>query len=99
MNKTLSQVVWDWFFGSIITKITEMETNIMSALDDKTQAIVDAVSKLGTDLAKAIADLKAQAGQATPDQLAKLDAIAQSLQGLDAEAIAEGATPTPPPAA
>lgn len=70
-----------------------MEIN-MSALDDKITAINAAVTKLGQDLTKAIADLKANSGAPTPAQLASLDTIAQALTSLDSTTVASDPGPT-----
>ncbi len=83
---------------AVLTKLTHMEAQ-MSALDDKTAAIVTAVTQLGTDLAAAIADLKANSGAPTTAQLAALDNIATSLTSMDATVKASDPGPVPPPAA
>lgn len=69
----------------------------MSALDDKTAAIIAAVTQLGTDLAQAVADLKANSGAPTAAQLSALDGIVASLTGLDTTVKSED--PGAPPAA
>lgn len=69
----------------------------MSALDDKITAINAGVAKLGQDLTKTIADLKAALGSGAPtaDQLASLDTIAQALTSLDSTVVTEDpGTPT-----
>lgn len=72
----------------------------MSALDDKTAAIVAAVTQVGTDLATLVADLKANGGAPTPAQLSALDNIVTSLTSLDATIKADDpGAPVPPPAA
>lgn len=72
----------------------------MSALDDKTAAIVAAVTQIGTDLGTLVSDLKASSGAPTPAQLAALDNIVTSLTSLDATIKADDpGSPATPPAA
>jgi hypothetical protein len=76
----------------ILTRLDKLQEVLLSALDDKTAAINAAITQLGIDLTKVIADLRAAVanGQApTPAQLAALDAIATSLTTLDTQAKAE----------
>lgn len=69
----------------------------MSALDDKTKAIKDAVVQVGNDLTTLIADLKQNTGAPTPEQLQALDDIAASLVNVDTTI--KQADPGAPPAA
>jgi hypothetical protein len=67
----------------LLTAIQKQGEKQMAALDDKTQAIVTLVVKIGTDLANLITDLKNNSGQPTTAQLQALDDIATKLQGVD----------------
>lgn len=66
----------------------------MSALDDKTAAIVAAVTTLGTDLTALINDIKTNTGAPTPAQLDALDVIATTLSGLDTQVKSADPGPT-----
>lgn len=67
----------------------------MSALDDKTAAIVAAVNQVGTDLAALVADLKANNGAPTAAQLSALDNIVTSLTSLDTTIKSDDPGPAP----
>lgn len=92
---SISDTVLAWMTAPILKELRKVE-NQMAALDDKITAIQTAVSQLGTDLATVIADLKASGQAPTADQLAALDAIVSSLQGLDTTV--KAADPGPAPA-
>lgn len=79
---SISETIREWLLRPVLEELKHME-DTMSALDDKTAAIVVAVTQLGTDLATGIADIKANSGAPTADQLARLDGIAASLTSLD----------------
>jgi len=87
---SISEALRNWFLEPVLHKLKQTEEH-MSALDDKTAAIVAGLATLKTDLEAAIADLKSKigSGEPTADQLAALDAIAASIGSLDAEAKAE----------
>jgi len=83
---------------NIERKLKDMATQ--QDVDNAIGTIETAVSKLGDDLTKAIADLTAKIGQSSDFQpeVDRLNAIAGKLSDFDAEAVeADQPTRTPPP--
>lgn len=97
---SISEAVRDWLIQPILDHIDQKEKKTMAKLDDLTQKLSDAVTKLGTDIQTEFDILKAQiaAGGVTQVQLDAIQAQIDKLTGLDTSVLAE-ATPPAPPAA
>lgn len=86
MSNSISEAIRAWLLKPVLDQLKQTEEKLMSALDDKTAAIVTAVTGLGKDLSALIDDLKANNGAPTAAQLQALDDIATSLTALDTQA-------------